>query len=158
MFIKQLNFDTIIEKLLCVDNLIKFLIGIVSVIFCIVIIIYKPVYVELFMLLFLIPAIGLIFPFSSIKNSHIMGIITFILVIFILCISIMGYLNAYHTLTNLYLSNQINHVPTLNEINNCKSTYLLIILYAIYNIVCGVVYFIPTYDDFRTRNDDKEDF
>lgn len=127
-----------------VTNNRKTMFGIASIIICAILLYIKPFYVEWYMLLLIIPAIGLIIPNDSIKNSHILGIITFLIVIFILYVSINGFLNTYPIMSNLYLTNQISHVPTASEISHCANTYLLIIAYSIYNIICGVMYFIPT--------------
>lgn len=132
-----------------VNNKTKTLLGIISIIICLILWFIKPFYVEWYFVLFLIPAIGFILPIDSIdlKNSRMLGILTFLLVIIILYLSFKGYSNAYHTMTDLYLTNQISHLPTTAEISNCTNTYLMIMIYAIYNILCGIVYFIPTSDE-----------
>lgn len=132
-----------------VNNKTKTLLGIISIIICAILLFIKPSYVEWYFILFLIPAIGLIVPIDSIdlKNSRILGILTFLLVIIILYLSFNGYSNAYHTMTDLYLTNQISHLPTTAEISAYTNSYLMIIIYAIYNIICGAIFFIPTSDE-----------
>ena len=143
--VKKLSFNTNKKKKFdLLTNKTKLILGIISLITGIIIFVFKPFYVEWFMLLFLIPAIGLIIPNDEIKNSRALGIFTFFIVIIILYTSVNGYLNAYHTLTNLFLTNQISHVPTASEISYCTNTYLIIIIYAVYNIICGIIFFIPT--------------
>ena len=127
----------------------KTIVGTVSIILCaificIILFVFKPLYVEWYMLILLIPAVGLIISKDSIKNSHILGVITFGLVILVFYLSFNGYSNTYHTLTNLYLTSQINHVPTSSEISSLTNTYGLMMFYAGYNILCGIMYFIPT--------------
>ncbi|WP_162685697.1 hypothetical protein [Methanosphaera sp. BMS] len=96
------------------------------------------------MLLLLIPAIGLIIPKDSIKNSRIMPIISLLIIAFVVYTSLHGFLYPADTLSNIYFNGVLYTVPGISDINTCSMGNLLVIVFALINIICAVLYYIPT--------------
>ena len=132
-----------------IDNDIKRGAGIISLIFGIIVLCIIPFYIEYYLIiLFLIIALCLIFGNDEVKNFKPLGIITFLLVIFVIYTSVMGISNSSSIVTDLYFSGRLPVIPSVNDIATCTIGYIIMLIYAVYNIVCGGMFFIPTVDDY----------
>lgn len=125
-------------------NNLKTKTGLLFIVLCFIIRLITPYYIGHYLLLLLIPAIGLIIPKDSIKNSHIMPIISLLIIAFVIYTSIHGFLYPADTLSNLYFNGVLYTVPGINDINTCSMGNLLVIVFALLNIICAALYYIPT--------------
>ena len=130
-----------------ITNKTKTILGILSLILCIIVRLITPYYVGFAMLLFAIPAICLIIPIDSIKNARIIAIITFVFVAVAILLSLEGILNPYSVLSNLFVNGQMSTVPTMGDITTCVIGNLIVVIYALFNILCGISFFAPTTSD-----------
>lgn len=122
----------------------KTILGIIFILLCIFIRLMTPYYIESYMLLLLIPAIGLIIPRDYIKNSHLIPIITIFIIILVICTSINGLLNPIDTLSYLYSKGILNAIPESNDLFTFFIGNMIVVIFALLNIICAAVYFIPT--------------
>ncbi|ADC47193.1 hypothetical protein mru_1343 [Methanobrevibacter ruminantium M1] len=128
-----------------INNNFKMIVGILSIILAIVVYFITPPYIEFYLIfVFLIPAIALIVPNDAIKNSRAIGALTFILVIIVAYFAISGMLGAYDVLTNMYVNGLINSTPSTSDISACSNGYLMVLIYALFNIFCGALFFKRT--------------
>lgn len=127
-----------------VNDKTKMIVGILSIILAIVVYIITSPYVVYWIFLFLIPAIALIVPVDAIKNNKLIGILTFIFVVIVAYFAINGMLNTYEILSNMYVEGLLSSVPSTSLINEYSNANLIALIYALFNIICGALFFIPT--------------
>ena len=127
-----------------IDDRMKAIIGWIFIALCIFVRCVAPYYIEQYMLLLAIPAFGLISKRDYIKNSHIMSIITLILIVLVVVTSLSGLLNPTGTLAYLYYNGVLTVVPDANDVFTCSIGNLIVIIFALLNLICAAVYCIPT--------------
>ncbi|SDA48896.1 hypothetical protein [Methanobrevibacter millerae] len=128
-----------------VSSKMKTIVGIISIILCILVFFLTPSYIEFYLIIpFAIFAIFLIIPNDTLQNNRIIGAVLVIFAIFVIYTSINGVLNPYDVATNLYVNGYFSSLPTTSEISACATGYGIVLAYAIINILFGILFFIPT--------------
>lgn len=123
----------------------KSVVGVISIILCILVFFLTPPYIEWYLIIpFAIFAIFLIIPHDTLQYNKVIGAILIIFSIFVIYTSINGVLNPYDVATNLYVNGYFSTTPTTSEISSCAMGYGIVLIYAIINILFGVLFFIPS--------------
>ena len=128
-----------------INNKTKIAVGALSIVLSIIVYIMTPPYIEFYLIfLFWIPAILLLVPNDAIKSSKPIGVLTIILVAVVAYLAINGIMNVYDITTNLYVTGQLPTVPTANDISTCTMGYTMVLIYALFNLICAALFFIPS--------------
>lgn len=130
-----------------VTSKFKGIIGGVLILLCVIARLITPFYIETYWFIpFLIPAIGLILNDKT-QNSKIFAGIGILFGLILIYVSIGGILDPYAHVANLYFNGMLGSVPGISDISTCVIGNLIMVVYAILNMVCCGLFFIPTSRD-----------
>lgn len=130
-----------------VTSKFKRIMGLFLILLCVIVRLITPFYIEIYWFIpFFIPAIGLIFNDNT-QNSRIFAAIGIFFSLCLIYVSIWGILDPYTNITNLYLNGILNIIPTMGDISTCVIGNIIMVVYAIVNIICCGLFFIPTSGD-----------
>lgn len=135
-----------------VTNSTKMIMGILSIIFGIVAFFLTSTYVPFYYIMpFFVVAICLIVPSDKIKNDKRIGGLFAVISLIVMILTIMVVINPYDVVTNLYVSGQFTTAPGASEISACVTAYIIAFVYALYNLLCSLSFFLTTSgeDDFK---------
>lgn len=125
----------------------KRIIGVFLILLCVIVRLISPFYIEIYWFIpFLIPAIGLILNDMT-QNSKIFAVIGILFGICLIYVSMVNIFNPYAIVANLYFNGMLGSVPEMSDISTCVIGNIIMIVYAILNMVCCALFFIPTSRD-----------
>lgn len=127
-----------------VSSRFKRIIGVFLIILCVIVRLITPFYIEIYWFIpFLIPAIGLIINDTT-QNSRILAVIGIFFGLCLIYVSIGGILDPYSHIASLYMKGILSVIPSMSDISTCVIGNIIMVVYAIVNMICCGLLFIPT--------------
>lgn len=127
-----------------VTSRFKRIIGIFMIILGIILRLVTPFYIETYLFIpFLILAILLILNDTT-QNSRIFAAIGMLAGLVIIYFSAGGIIDPYSHVAGLYFDGLLGSVPQISDVSTCVIGNVIMVVYAVVNMICCGLFLIPT--------------